>query len=283
MPNNTRQPRKFGIEIECFNVREVPSILLEKNWIIGHDGSIRGNNAYEFKSPPLPATAASFREVKQVMKALREAGVRVNRSCGMHVHVGVENDVRTECVPGLFFANLIERYNMLEPYIDLLVPPSRRGNTNQYCHSMNQYCGTGIYASNLVSLREIEAVHERLNEYASDNNQEVYNFLARNPVQSRIANTLYSFGRGKMNIGAYLRHGTVEFRQFGSTLNGTKAVSWIKFCLAFTNTCSKASRRDLEQRVTFSPEQWNNPLLGMRRGRATEFLTARHDSQLAGI
>lgn len=255
MPN-TRQHRKFGIEIECFGVREVPRILTERNWIIGYDGSIRGNNAYEFKSPPLPATAASFKEVKEVMKAIREAGGQVNRSCGMHVHVGVENDVRRDCIPGLFFYNLIDRYNKIEGFTDMLVPPSRRGDNNHNCLSTERLINT-LTRTSLEALRGVTN-HDAVQDY------------------------VYCISRGyKINTTAYLRHGTIEFRHHAGSLNGDKAVAWIKFCLAFINTCSKASLRNESERKNYTEEQWNNPYLGIVSRRLQNRLRRRYDAAIA--
>lgn len=269
MPN--REHRKFGIEIECYNIQTMPEIINRLGWIIGHDGSIRGSNAYEIKSPPLPATAESFRQVKQVMRAIREAGGRVNRTCGMHVHVGVENDVRGKCVPGLFFTNLLERYYMLEGFTDMLVPASRRRNTNGYCASLSHFFGDH---QNLVEARR--QLRNIVDPLVSHSRNE-YDYYDRMPES-----IIGRFGRQyKLNISAYVRHGTVEFRQFGGTLNGTKAVAWIKFCLAFVNVCSNASLRDETQRRVYTREQWENPLLGIVSRTTRTRLRSRHDANIA--
>lgn len=266
MPN--REHRKFGIEIECYNISVMPQIIRDLGWIIGHDGSISGGNSYEIKSPPLPATTESFRQVKQVMRAIREAGGRVNRTCGMHVHVGIENDVRGKCVPGLFFTNLLERYHMLEGFTDMLVPNSRRRNNNVFCGSLNYFFGNNHQMTEARNqLRNIT------NPLVAQRNNACYD--SPEGIISR-------FGRQyKLNISAYVRHGTVEFRQFGGTLNGTKAVAWIKFCLAFVNVCSNASLRDTTQRRVYTEEQWNNPYLGIVSRSTRARLRQRHDENLA--
>jgi hypothetical protein len=37
----------------------------------------------------------------------------------------------------------------------------------------------------------------------------------------------------KLNVAAYLRHGTIEFRQHSGTVDYQKMVNWIIFCIAF--------------------------------------------------
>jgi len=249
----TREHRKFGIEIECYNLPVVPSIVRELGWTIKNDCSINGTNSREIVSPPLVANRASFKQVKDIMRALRAAGGRVNRTCGLHVHVGVEKDVRERCVPGLFFSKLIQRYSMIEGFADMLVPPSRRGTRNMYCNSVSQLLNTSCY-SNLVELplnREVESIIGMMGRYY------------------------------KLNISSYIRHGTVEFRHFGASLNGTKTVAWIKFCLAFVSVCSNASLRNQEERRNYTERQWGNPMLGIISRKTKERIRTRHDQMLA--
>lgn len=252
MPD-VREHRKFGIEIECFNLREVPSIVRERGWTIKNDCSIRGDHSREIVSPPLIANSASLKEVKDIMRALRAAGGRVNRTCGLHVHIGVEKDVRERCEPGVFFTKLIQRYSLVEGFADMLVPPSRRGMRNMYCNSMNDLMNTSSYA------RLLEA-----------------------PSIVSTEQILYSMGRYyKLNISSYIRHGTVEFRHFGASLNGTKTVAWIKFCLAFVNVCSNASLRNQDERRNYTERQWGNPTLGIVSRKTKTRLRNRHDQMLA--
>src|SRR3954451_12571892 len=44
----------------------------------------------EIVSPPLRDTPETWRQVATVLEVLRACGAEVNRSCGLHVHVGVE-------------------------------------------------------------------------------------------------------------------------------------------------------------------------------------------------
>lgn len=96
----------FGIEIECIAPRgcqipvgsyhhgaQVPG--LPEGWTGKHDGSIHpdrdGFYGVEIVSPVLKGKDG-LRQVLQVVEFLKARGARVNRSCGLHIHVGVNPD-----------------------------------------------------------------------------------------------------------------------------------------------------------------------------------------------
>lgn len=247
---------KFGIEIECFNipnegVNETLDNISREGWDFKDDGSIRGENPCEIVSSPLPWNQESFTKVKNTMKIIRDAGGQVNRSCGFHVHVEVPHSWFSECDMGLFFSTLVRRYQDLEEYIDTLVPPSRRGNRNGFCRSLSSMHRDG-FEDALADMDESDS----FSEYFDD------------------------FDRYfKLNLAAFARHGTVEFRQFGSTLNGTKAVAWIKFCLAFVEAARRHSLLTNPQRMSL--EDWRNPYYLLASQSATRYLTQRHEETVA--
>lgn len=256
--------QKFGIEIECYNVNyEILAHVANtwRGWSHHGDGSIHatrllpGRFSAEIVSPPLPATDDSFRQVKEVMKYLRENGVKVNKSCGQHIHVDVETDVNSgEVIPGLLFRNLFERYQALENQLDFLVPRSRRGNSNSYCHSVNV-----ISPYDRSNLNRIFALTGIPNDSDFD--------------------TICSVSRGyKINVSAYERHGTVEIRHGGATLNGTKAVSWIRFCLAFVKYAKLISLTDVNARREVISDEYNNIFTMLNSPRHVAYLQARIES-----
>jgi len=245
---------KFGIEIECFNLPTVPSEIFAMGWSDHGDGSIQGRNSREIVSPPLMANETSYREVKKVMKLLREAGGRVNRSCGLHVHVEVERAVRGGMNYGKFFETLVHRYETLEPYFDTLVPPSRRDDENEYCQNMESLrseidcCDLQEIFSHDFELSQAADLFEQMDRYF------------------------------KLNITSFVRHGTVEFRHFGGTLNGTKAVAWVRTCVAFMEAAREHSKIVLEHRMT--TEEWNNPFFMVDNEQAISYLKARHEEAI---
>jgi hypothetical protein len=95
-----------------------------------------------------------------------------------------------------FFRNLVKLYAAYEPIIDAFMPPSRRGNANHYCKSMVLLGDCGDRARTAQEL------------------------LA-----------MYADRYHKLNLAAFARYQTVEFRQHSGTLDAGKAQNWITLCL----------------------------------------------------
>jgi hypothetical protein len=99
----------FGIEIECsipamnapqvggyHNGRQIDSLPV--GWNAQHDSSIhvaRGHVGVEVVSPVLKG-ADGIRQIKFVCEWLRRVGAKVNRSTGLHVHVGFDRQNREQ-------------------------------------------------------------------------------------------------------------------------------------------------------------------------------------------
>lgn len=199
--------RKFGVEIEYFGVpytrvnaalREIGIVCAENaasGWSIHGDGSIQGADSGELVSPPLMGEEG-FQEVLKVAKVLSEIGATVNQSCGLHVHVDCDGLTSAD------LKNLLLRYLDNETAIDNLMPRARRGSSNTYCRPMSQIGRDRIRNAEGTTVREF--------------------------VSHLVSDRFF-----KLNVLAYLRHGTVEFRHHSGSTNGEKIVNWIKFCLNF--------------------------------------------------
>lgn len=206
----------FGIEIECYLPEGATMAMAAaavsqrlgrvdgcrqqayghstpRTWKVIIDGSLGGMRGAEFVSPVLHGEEG-LAEIETVCRALTDFGCSVNRSCGLHVHVGVDN------APLDFFKSLVKLYAIYEPVIDSLMPPSRRASNNSYCRSMT--------STNMTSLDRATTFQQTLD-------------IARN------GNGRYA----KLNLEAYHRHHTVEFRQHSGTLDGNKARRWTVTCL----------------------------------------------------
>lgn len=141
--------RKFGIEVENasrishvdlaialknagLNVDDSATGSYESNgyrgWQVKYDGSIRSTRNHRYKielvSPPLEINAASFKEVRAAIKVARVNG-KVNRSCGLHVHVDAADFSRRE------IARVHEMWSAWGPTLFSMISRSRR--RNRYC------------------------------------------------------------------------------------------------------------------------------------------------------
>lgn len=139
----------FGVEIECNvsrgAIREAATVTGMSyqyegyNHNDGHayfkfttDASVRGDNAIECVSPVMQG-AAGKSTLKNAIETLNRAGASVNRSCGLHVHIGAGN------LTGQQYANVFNNYYYLEPLIDSFMAPSRRRDYNEYCRSLKDH------------------------------------------------------------------------------------------------------------------------------------------------
>lgn len=174
--------RKFGIEVmvEGYNHTTRP------HWKLVTDGSLNGNDTFELVSPILVGEAG-LRELEKVCWVLDLCEVKVNESCGLHVHI----DAAGFSMPT--WRNLALSYKHLEPVIDKFMPASRRDN--YYCK------GLGHVSDEMI--RSARTVDE---------------------LKERIGNRYH-----KVNLEAYSRHKTVEFRQHSGTTNFTKMRNWVLF------------------------------------------------------
>jgi hypothetical protein len=209
--------RKFGIEIEFIGV--YPSDLhraindlgipcevegynhnVRNHWKITTDSSIQINSGMEhgqcgeLVSPPLFGVNG-LEQVRKVITALAEIGGTVNKTCGFHVHVDANNLNPSQIL------NVVRRYGNYENEINAFMPPSRR-------NSRWAYSVAGTYTDSIVSAVErntgnLRAVASGLDRYRT------------------------------VNLAAYARHGTIEFRQHSGTANPDKVANWVQFCLYF--------------------------------------------------
>jgi hypothetical protein len=130
-----------------------------------------------------------------------EKVVNFLRGMGMFVdhQCGFHVHVDASGLSGYTLANIVKRYAAFESTIDSWMTDERRANKNGYLRS----CG-------LLNLSSHEAP---------------------TPVANQLGGNRYY----KVNLSAYLRHGTVEFRQHYGTLSVEEIQGWIQFCINFVN------------------------------------------------
>lgn len=230
--NSFTLTRSFGVEIEfCtelssgevvqhltdagLNVRnEDYNHHTRNHWKIVPDGSI--SQGFELVSPPLSG-GEGLAEVILAARVLVQIGCYVDTSCGLHVHVNA-NDLS-----GASVVNAVRRMVRYESEIDTMVPAHRRSN------------------SFALSNRQQLGVMEQ--------------HLSSDPDAS--ARTICGVVSGryrKLNTAAYVRHGTLEFRQHSGSIDGAKIANWIMFCVQFVQD-SIVTVRTVSQTVQAAPVQ----------------------------
>lgn len=139
----------FGVEIECINAERyalVDAVMnngvqiafegyhhqTRKYFKLVTDSSVHGSNPIECVSPIIK-TKKDESDLKKVCKALDTIGATVNRSCGLHVHIGASD------FTGEHFVNIFKNYQACEEVIDTFMAQSRRGNNSQWCASLRTH------------------------------------------------------------------------------------------------------------------------------------------------
>ena len=223
---------RFGVEIEAYNcsrerlARELQDAGIQvsvegynhdarNHWKLVTDSSLEGRDTFELVSPILVGEDG-LHELETVCWVLDACDVKVNESCGFHVHMDA-SDFNMDA-----WKNLALSYKHIERIIDSFMPRSRRDN--RYCKSMRSLSEARI--ARAATIRDLQQ--------AFDNNRYY-----------------------KVNLEAYSRHRTVEFRQHSGTINFAKMEKWIRFLnglIIFAQAGQLSSRTTLD-RLPFLDEK----------------------------
>jgi Putative amidoligase enzyme len=210
----------FGVELECYlprgvSAQEIAAQLVAVGvdtrvetlshtartwWKIVTDGSLHDyNTGREFVSPPLSGQEG-LRQVELVCRKLSSLGCKVNKHCGLHVHVGQEANSNNAA----YFSRLLQLYRWNENAIDTIMAPSRRGS-----YGGNGFCG---------AVREPSRTATTVAEVC----RSVGATGSRSAARYR-----------KLNVDCWWSQRTVEFRQHQGTVEADKTCNWVQFCLRF--------------------------------------------------
>lgn len=170
-------------------------------WEVKTDGSC----GYEVTSPAMMfSNDDELPELRSVCNALTRVGPRIDRRCGLHVHIEVRDYTWDD------LRRLLALWTRYEPFFFELLPPSRRNN--QYCMPLRKSSWTGPESSTWgVVSRGIDCTTE-----AS------FNGAMRG-----------GYGRyHTLNLDNFWRGGRIEFRLHSGTIDYTKIRNWTKLLLA---------------------------------------------------
>ncbi len=93
------------------------------------DSSIIGDHSQEVVSPVLNGTNG-LNSLKTLCDALSAVDAKVNRSCGLHVHIGAAN------MSDEHYCRIVRNYQAIEKAVDSFMASSRRANNSRWCHSL---------------------------------------------------------------------------------------------------------------------------------------------------
>ena len=181
-------------------------------WQIASDSSIHAGAGYgmELISPILKGEKGLMQAVA-IMDAIEHCGAYVNRSCGVHVHFGVERMSYASVL------RIIETYALNQELIKKTLPASRRNQhfIRDLPINANDSTGFDTYGASLA----------RFQEFASGN------FSTQEVVANMGGSTSYHDSRyfAVNLLGAYSRHKTIEFRALAGTVESEKLEMWVRF------------------------------------------------------
>lgn len=268
----------FGIEIECLMPATSTAHTLANSihdagvechaehynhntrptWKIVTDSSVsgRGRTGIEVVSPILRGEDG-LAEVTTVMNVLKAAGCKVNRTCGLHVHIGVAH-LGVEKVK-----NFCRNYIKFEDFFDFIQPESRRQNNNQYIRS-----NRGVFGD-YTSEATVNRAFDRID--TARTMQDLIDVL--NPYSNRYY---------KLNLTAFRRYGTLEFRQHSGTIEAEKACNWVRLLMAFVDGSANGRPRKRTRTDVTATEAFTRFFTMFRCKELRPYFTARR-AQLAAI
>ena len=226
MPATTLTNRTFGVEIECYNVTRAAlktalaaegiastvagyDHITRRQWALGSDSSISGRRGCEITSPVLSGEDG-LAQLATVLRTVHSMGGLVNRSCGLHVHIGASDLSLDE------LKTIAKGWVKFEEAIDTFVPPSRRGNVNGYCRS-----NKARYSSEADAYAAINAA----------------------PNVQELAGVVQGGRTYKLNLTPLWRQGTLEIRHHSGSVEAEKVCNWVRFCLLFVESYREGTPR----------------------------------------
>jgi len=211
----------FGIEIETSgqSITEIKNALRHNEingCIVKPDGT--PNVDCEIVLPPLAPCDFAFDYIKKVCRVLQNIGCRINRQCGLHVHISNAQTLRNnptdlasrsiqytertgrfiggseffgDPMDAVAVKDIMTRYANAQPIINSMFPSSR--TSNRYCNVMR--------TNRLDTARTIEQLRDA---------------------------TTGKFSVINLN---HWRNGTIEFRQASGTIEADKIINWVLFLI----------------------------------------------------
>lgn len=179
----------------------------------------------EVVSSILPADTKGFDEAKKVADILRaQLRSSVNRSCGLHVHVG--NGSKGFSLDTL--KNVIAILWVFDREILRLHPKFRRSlSGSEYCRSiciatLGRYPSSGALMDKLKEFYTAKTAFELNCMLGHRGRYAAYNF-------DNLCRFVSATDEDKVKRGGYSE--TIEFRQHEATLHGDRAKYWAMFCV----------------------------------------------------
>lgn len=214
----------FGIEIECnvsSGMRALEDALIHAGiwhtWKVVHDGSLNaGVGGMELVTRSYLTGATAKRELRAVCAVLASIGATVDECCGLHVHVGVSGFSTKQ------IAAIAATYVRYEQEFDTLMFEGRRCSRSTFCKSLTPMV---YHYGSRYNLKDEQA--RVLDALSKARTIEAVATVINGGVEFGYHYTSYRYH--KVNLQAFSRLGTIEFRQHHGTVAFEDIWGWVNF------------------------------------------------------
>ncbi len=174
-----------------------------------HDGKkVDADGKYRVEMATPILNYGDIETLQDVVRAVRNAGAFVNRSCGLHVHIGAKDFNARQ------LRNLLNYVASREEifYAALNVYENRK----EYCGRADKRIVREVNKNKPATLEQFKEIwYNKYTNRACDHYDE-----SRYTV---------------LNLHSFFSRGTIEFRIFNSTLQADEVTAYVQFCLALTH------------------------------------------------
>jgi hypothetical protein len=232
----------FGVEIEtCDGYMDYQDDL---SLSCVPDGSIEG---MEYVTGVLQGDKG-LEMLKSICNRLNDNNCYVDKSCGLHVHIGGANFNRKFSILSLMLGQMIQNE------VFKIIPPSR--SSSNYCYKIKhrykeiKYVNKKLYPRTHSRTLKLlaEYVHSDTAEFGVSNNK----------------NTAHPYGRyhssrytwiNLNNCSYKFTPDTIEFRCHSGTTDYKKMYNWILICMCFVSFIENNPRKIIEEFKGYNPDE----------------------------
>ena len=286
----------FGVELETSSGKIFPFEYPdnELNITCEHDGSIAGG---EYVTGVLKGDAG-FKQLYKICSFLSNR-CKVDRTCGVHVHIGGVVFNKSFVVLSYLLGRKIEND------IFSILPPSRRGN--RYCGDLLDLGIQSIFDEYGYEYG-IQIAYEKLYEALSNGKklgksfnklkghpqgrycgqyhdvpfQKILRYKWLNLVPCTFNQRNWSPSKQQMSTPQTNTPLTIEFRNHSATLNYTKIKNWVLICMAFVNYVERHGK-DIVSKDKITLDDIINSAYDRNAGPLLEYINRRADKFSVGL
>ncbi len=222
-----------------------------RTWMLCTDSSLSADRSLQAEIVTPILTHADIDTLQTIVRAVREAGAKVDASCGLHIHVSHPS------VTPKALANLAKLVYKQEALIYKALGVNER-RMRQYCKPMERDF--------------IERIDRKMPATMYDLNKAWYGSYRPNP--SRYDTSRYHI----VNLNGFFLRGAVEFRAYSGSLHAGKIKAAILFSMALfarALTCRCASAKQRPYLAASAKYDMRVFLIGALNMNGDDFKTAR--------